>query len=88
MGTTGMDDMVEMRIPVPKNSIPMVGGRGPFCTIDMGGMFTIVKAREGLTTYEDPGWFEHPDGTVVAAATADELRADVVNIAREGGRRR
>jgi len=29
-------------------------------------MFTVVKVREGLAAgdYKDPGWFEHPKGTV------------------------
>jgi FtsP/CotA-like multicopper oxidase with cupredoxin domain len=76
MGHTGMGDMGEMGMAVPQNSIPMVGGRGPFDYITMGGMFTIFKVREGITSYEDPGWYEHPQGTVAAAASADELRAD------------
>ena len=59
---------------VPKNSIPMVGGKGPFGYIDMGGMFTVLKVRDGITTYDDPGWYEHPPGTVADAATAEELR--------------
>ena len=29
----------------------------------MGGMFTIVKIREHLDSYGDPGWYEHPPGT-------------------------
>ena len=38
--------------------IPMVGGAGPFGTITMGGMFTILKVRENLASYDkDPGWF-------------------------------
>ena len=27
----------------------MLGGKGPFGTIDMGGMFTILKVRDHLT---------------------------------------
>ncbi len=26
-------------------------------------MFTVPKAREGITSYEDPGWYKHPEGT-------------------------
>ncbi len=37
---------------------------GPFDEIDAGGMFTVVKVREGITTYDDPGWYRHPPGTV------------------------
>lgn len=67
MGTTGMGEMIEMQgmMPVPRNSIPMRGGEGPFGTIDMGGMFTMVKIREALPANgSDPGWYKHPAGTV------------------------
>jgi hypothetical protein len=32
----------------------------------MGGMFTLVKIREGLAPddYRDPGPYKHPEGTV------------------------
>ena len=30
----------------------------------MGGMFTVLKVRDGLTGYADPGWYRHPAGTV------------------------
>ncbi len=76
MGDSGMGDMAEMGMPVPKNSIPMVGGKGPFGTIDMGGMFTVLKVRKGITTYEDPGWYAHPPGTVADVAGADDLSRD------------
>ena len=62
---------------VPKNSIPMVGAQGPFDYITMGGMFTLLKVREHLTTYDDPGWYKHPPGTVADVASADELRRDL-----------
>jgi hypothetical protein len=76
MGNAGMGEMAEMQgMPVPRNSISMRGGRGPFGAIDMGGMFTVLKVREGLTSYDDPGWYAHPAGTVAAAAGRDELRA-------------
>jgi manganese oxidase len=80
MGETGMGDMAEMSMPVPRNSIPMLGGKGPFSTIDMGGMFTIVKVRSDLANYEDPGWYDHPRGTVAESATAEELRADGIKV--------
>jgi hypothetical protein len=79
MGETGMGAMADMHMAGPRNSIAMLGGKGPFATIDMGGMFTIVKVRDGITSYEDPGWYEHPEGTVAVAATADELRADGID---------
>lgn len=74
MGATGMGDMHAMDLP--DNSISMLGGAGPFGSIDMGGMFSIVKVRKQLTGDTDPGWYEHPAGTVAAKASADELARD------------
>ena len=66
MGTTGMAEMAEMSMPLPANTLPMMTGTGPFGSIEMGGMFTVVKVREGLAVgdYRDPGWYKHPPGTV------------------------
>ena len=66
MGTTGMADMAEMAMKLPPNTLPMMTGTGPFGPIQMGGMFTVIKVREGLAAndYRDPGWYEHPEGTV------------------------
>jgi len=72
-----MADMGEMGMPVPRNSIPMVGGPGKHGYIDMGGMFTIVKVRENLTSYDDPGWYENPPGTLASLASNDELQRDL-----------
>lgn len=57
MGTTGMGETSEMQMGAPRNSIPMLGGDGPFGTIDMGGMFTIVKIRDDIDYAHDPGWY-------------------------------
>ena len=80
MGQTGMGDMGEMGMPAPKNSIPMVGTPGPFDYIGMGGMFTLVKVRDHLTSYEDPGWYEHPAGTVATVAAPAELSRDGIKV--------
>ncbi len=67
MGSTGMGAMAEMQgmMAVPRNSIPMQGGQGPFGLIDVGGMFTIIKIREELPANgADPGWYKHPRGSV------------------------
>ena len=66
MGERGMADMGEMEMPLPDNTLPMMSGAGPFGPIEMGGMFTVVKIREGLARgdYKDPGWYRHPKGTV------------------------
>lgn len=77
MGQDGMGDMADMKMAVPKNSIPMGGGTGPFGTITMGGMFTILKVRESLTSYDaDPGWYKNPAGTVASIASAADLTKD------------
>ena len=94
MGHTGMGEMGTMRMPVPKNSIPMRGGEGPFGHIDMGGMFTVLKVREGLTNYDDPGWYRHPPGTIADVAESDALRRDGIHVspppesAQSGGHHR
>ncbi|CAB5711741.1 Multicopper oxidase mco [Delftia tsuruhatensis] len=66
MGERGMGDMAAMEMPLPDNTFPMMTGTGPFGPIEMGGMFTTLKVREGLGAddYKDPGWFSHPKGTV------------------------
>jgi FtsP/CotA-like multicopper oxidase with cupredoxin domain len=61
MGETGMGATMDMGRP--KNTLPMMTGTGPFGAIQMGGMFTVLKVREGLTTYDDPGWYKQPPGT-------------------------
>jgi manganese oxidase len=78
MGQTGMGDMAEMSMPVPKNTIPMRGVEGPFDVITMGGMVTTLKVREGLTSYTDPGWYQAPAGTRAALASDTDLKRDGV----------
>ena len=49
--------MGDMEMPAPDNTLPMMTGTGPFGPIEMGGMFTVMKIREGLARddYRDPG---------------------------------
>jgi len=63
MGATGMGEMAEHQMGAPRNSIPMRGGDGPHGSIDMGGMFTIVKVRDAIDYARDPGWYDRPRGT-------------------------
>jgi len=79
MGQAGMGDMGEMGMDVPRNSIPMVGGQGQYDPITMGGMFTILKVRPDLTSYDDPGWYQHPAGTLARLATPEELKRDGIS---------
>jgi len=79
MGQDGMGDMGDMQMGVPKNSIAMVGGRGKHDTITMGGMFTILKVRDQLSSYADPGWYEAPPSTIARAAPNEELARDGID---------
>jgi FtsP/CotA-like multicopper oxidase with cupredoxin domain len=72
MGEKG-GSMGEMDMPIPDNTLPMMGGQGPFGGVEMGGMFTVVKVRKDQKRgdYKDPGWFKHPAGTVAYEWTGD-----------------
>lgn len=83
MGINGMGEMFEMygtskmmdvgmNIKIPPNLSP-IGNPGPFGVIELGGMFTIFKVRDNLTSYTDPGWYQHPPGTI--AEPIDATRA-------------
>jgi hypothetical protein len=76
MGQTGMGGMGEMEMPIPANSAPMRGGPGPFGYIDMGGMFTVLKVRDGARPSDASGWYRHPAGTVAGPADLAQLRVD------------
>jgi hypothetical protein len=58
--------MGEMEMPLPDNTLPMMTGQGPFGPLEMGGMFSVVKVRDSVAPgdYTDPGWYQHPQGTV------------------------
>jgi FtsP/CotA-like multicopper oxidase with cupredoxin domain len=78
MGDTGMGDMGEMGMKVPRNSLPMIGAKGPHDYITMGGMYTNIKVRDHLESYDkDPGWYERPPGTIADLAGTDELKRDL-----------
>jgi hypothetical protein len=69
MGEKGMAEHAEHAeyMPGPKNTLPMMMGKGPFGNIEMGGMFTVIKIRDELKSYdEDPGWYRHPPGTIAS----------------------
>jgi hypothetical protein len=47
----------------------------------MGGMFTNLKVREHLESYDkDPGWYENPPGSLANLASNDELVRDLGQI--------
>jgi len=64
MGETGMSEMSEMvaMMPLPENTLPMMTGKGQFGDVNMGGMFSVLKVREGLAKgdYKDPGHYQFP----------------------------
>jgi hypothetical protein len=66
MGSAGMAEMSKMEMPMPENTLPMMTGFGQFGPMEMGGMFSVVKVREGLAPddYGDPGPYKNPEGTV------------------------
>jgi hypothetical protein len=76
MGTAGMMDMTRTGMPLPENSIPMMGGKFQFGQTVLGGMANILRVREGLQSYDDPGPYRFPDGTVAAKATAEQMKRD------------
>jgi FtsP/CotA-like multicopper oxidase with cupredoxin domain len=88
-GMAEMTDMVEMGMPLPENTLPMMMGEGPFGPVEMGGMFTVVKIREDIAPgdYRDPGWYKHPSGTVAwkleeGGATGEDKPAEHKNHSR------
>ena len=78
MGERGMAEMQlhARHMKGPENTLPMMAGEGPFGNIEMGGMFTLLKVRDRLESYDvDPGWYDHPEGTIayrVDAPAEDE----------------
>jgi hypothetical protein len=82
MGERGMADMGAMEMPLPDNTLPMMTGSGPFGAMEMGGMFTVVKVRDGIARndYKDPGWYPHPAGTV-----AYEWKGEAPRVERRAG---
>ncbi|HLL53535.1 MAG TPA: copper oxidase [Myxococcaceae bacterium] len=81
MGQTGMDMSEHAgHMKMPPNSIPMVGGQGKHDAITMGGMFTVMKVRDTLRNYEDPGWYENPPGTLATTAVDADLARDGIDV--------
>jgi FtsP/CotA-like multicopper oxidase with cupredoxin domain len=69
----GRDGMAEHQVHTdmghmkgPENTLAMMAGTGPYGKLEMGGMFTLVKVRDDQARddYRDPGWYDHPAGTV------------------------
>jgi FtsP/CotA-like multicopper oxidase with cupredoxin domain len=75
MGENGMAEHQDHagHMKGPPNTLPMMGGTGPFGNLEMGGMFTVVKVRDDQAPgdYSDPGWYRHPPGTVARRVSTD-----------------
>ena len=90
MGSEGMAEMGSMEMPLPDNTLPMMTGFGQYGPLEMGGMFSVVKVREGLAAddYKDPGPYKHPPGTVayqVTDAPAPERRSETTSPSTPAG---
>lgn len=57
----------------PRNTLPMMTGTGPFGPVEMGGMFTVVKIRDGKIKEKDAGWYDNPLGTVAKCIRRDPV---------------
>ncbi len=57
----------------PENTLPMMMGKGPYGNLEMGGMFTMIKVRDGLARddFRDPGWYAAPPGTTAHCVSRD-----------------
>ena len=80
MGEDGMAEMAEMNMQGPINTLPMMAGEGPFGTVAMGGMFTILKVRDDLDE-ENVGWYPNPPGTVafkVSGGTTEPTKSEQI----------
>ena len=85
MGERGMADMAEMDMPLPDNTAKMMTGEGPFGSVEMGGMFSMLKVRKDQKPgdFSDPGWYQHPPGTVAYEWTG--ALPNPTRFAAEGG---
>jgi len=69
MSSGGAMSNMQMNMPLPENTLPMMTGSGPYGDMEMGGMFTVMKIRANLAhgDYRDPGWYQAPAGSVAYA---------------------
>jgi hypothetical protein len=49
----------------------MMMGQGPYGNLEMGGMFTLVKVRNTLQNYADPGPYRSPPQTLARKVSDD-----------------
>ncbi len=51
----------------------MLGFNGQFGNTVLGGMANILRVRANIDTYEDPGPYSFPKGSVASPITKEEL---------------
>lgn len=76
MGTSGMRDMTKTGLPIPANSIPMLGFDGQFGQTVLGGMANILRIREKIQPDKKYGPYNFPRGSVSGPATLGDLERD------------
>jgi manganese oxidase len=50
-----------------------MGGHG---YVTMGGMVTVLKVRDGIADYADPGFYTPPPGTLANVTTPEDMARD------------
>jgi hypothetical protein len=80
MGSKGMHDVTKSDMPLPANCIPMLGFKGQFGQTVLGGMANILRVRENLDSYADPGPYEFPKGTVAYPVTKEMLEKNGITL--------
>lgn len=76
MGQNGMSEHTEhiaAGLPGPENTLAMMAGDGQFGSLEMGGMFTVLKVRDELPSgdYRDPGWYDYPEDQQAHCVSSD-----------------
>jgi manganese oxidase len=84
MGKNGMAEHQEHNeaghMRGPENTLAMMMGKGPFGNLEMGGMFTLIKVRDGIVKgdFRDPGWYKNPSRTVASRVSTDPNFGDPI----------
>jgi len=62
----------------------MMTGEGPFGSVEMGGMFNVVKVRSNLPkgVYSDPGWYAQGPRADLVSFNPEIERSDQIGQSR------
>lgn len=76
-GSKKMPHMNSMNHGMAKQDFPPnlspIGSPGPHGVLELSGMFTVLKVRNDLLNYNDPGWYQQPEGTSVECVSINEV---------------